>query len=207
MDITATKVALACAASTLLTGLDLVRTEHGLATGSDDRASVHEAANQAWIETGAMTLGAGALAALGHVPAETKVLGSVATAIHSSWAPAAVTLAFAAGTALSVGEMQHASTQAPKGSYSSWLSHDGAVGSSFETAGLVALGAGMLPQVQGSAKRALIGAGVGFLAVGWPTSLGHGPIAGRAPGSDVIMAPGPLPGTGTTSAPSTERPA
>ncbi|MCW2971916.1 MAG: hypothetical protein JWN72_189 [Thermoleophilia bacterium] len=152
-------------ATTMLTGADLART--GSRTVDPElREGIARATKQTLVEGAAIT-GASLLL---------KPLSNVFPFL-SKIGPAGVTLAFAAGTLLSVaGHLKEANAHKDNPAYHK-LFMSGAIGSSIESAGLVAMGIGLLPVVPLPAKIALIGAGALALAVGWPTSLGHGPLA------------------------------
>ncbi|MBC7644508.1 MAG: hypothetical protein H7123_05225 [Thermoleophilia bacterium] len=155
-------------ATTYLTGMDLARTEKATPPG-ELHDGIDKARRQSLLEGEIMT---GASLLLSKPIARLLPFG-----IGRFFTPAAVTFAFAAGTAVSVvSHLHEANTHKHNRAYHK-LFMSGAIGSSLETAGLTAIGVGLLPFVGGPIKVGLIAAGLGAIALGWPTSLGHGPLA------------------------------
>lgn len=156
---------LVAGATTLLTAADLQRIENRTPAGAL-KEGVAKSKRSTLLQGAAIT---GVSLLSGPLTKLFPFLGKIG--------PAGVAFAFAAGTAASVVEkLEDAKAHAANAPYHK-LFMSGAIGSTIEAAGLVAVGAGLLPMMPLPAKIALIGAGVGALAIGWPTSLGHGPLA------------------------------
>lgn len=171
MNITSTQVLAVCAASTLVTGLELARQEHALpASATADRASIHSGV---MLQAGETALLAASAFALHRAAGSTGMLGKLA----SHLTPAIIGAAFTAGTAYSVLEMHKTAAAAPAGSETHRLYAAGSLGSSFETAGLGLMTIGLLGGVHGAARAGLMAGGAALVGVGWPTSLGYGPLA------------------------------
>jgi len=159
-------IGLVAGATTYLTGVDLAHTEQAAPPG-ELHDGIDKARKQSLLE-GEIMSGASLLL--------TKPLRQLIP-FGRFLTPAAVTLAFAAGTAVSVASHLHEANAHKNNAAYHKLFKSGAIGSTLETAGLTAIGVGLLPLVGGPIKIGLIAAGLGAIAIGWPTSLGHGPLA------------------------------
>jgi hypothetical protein len=173
MFITAAQTALAATGALGLTALDVGHREGQAPLGSQLRQGLHDSKSQILKES-ALMLGTTALLSkpvLSHIPGGNFIAKLVS--------PSVVTLAFAAGTAVDVVHKLH-EAKAHEGDpayHKTFM--QAAIGSALESAGLVMIGVGMLPVVQGPVRWGLLGMGALTVGAGWPTSLGHGPLAKR----------------------------